>query len=250
MIRFKCSQCGKTLKAAPELVGRRVKCARCQAVETVPRVSIAKGSQPTKAAGQQLEKSDRSSSAGQQQDESEQSSASNYSTSSNPLTSDTVGDRKFKLKQGLARGRRWWFVLIGTVLGLIVASVVAYVVIKNANATPKFKAEFEAMEEVKFYRRAHGKLEQSRKRLSVMAAIFKAKSSSAGDFSQQHEQLNDSIDVYTSNSNSLLTEAAKLRAQGKDVHAKALLVETGKKMQMLVKEIEREVGEFNKKSRR
>ena len=83
-----------------------------------------------------------------------------------------------------------------------------------------------------------------------MAAIFKAKSSSAGDFSQQHEQLNDSIDVYTSNSNSLLTEAAKLRAQGKDVHAKALLVETGKKMQMLVKEIEREVGEFNKKSRR
>jgi len=86
--------------------------------------------------------------------------------------------------------------------------------------------------------------------MSVMADAFKAKKSSAGDFSQQYQRLNESIISYTENSDSLMQEAAELLAQGKDLHAKSLLVETGKKMRALIVEIENEVGQFNKKSNR
>ena len=104
------------------------------------------------------------------------------------------------------------------------------------------------MAEVEFYRRAHGQLEQTRKRMSVMADAFKAKNSSAGDFSQEQRRLNESINSYTENSDSLMQEAAALLAQGKDLHAKSLLVETGKKMQALIVEIDNEVAQFNKKA--
>ena len=103
------------------------------------------------------------------------------------------------------------------------------------------------MAEVDFYRRAHGELEQTRRRMSVMAGAFEAKKSSAGDFSEQYQRLNESINSYTENSETLLKEAAGLLAEGKDLHAKSLLVETGKKMRALVEDIENEVSEFNEK---
>ena len=36
MIRFRCRECGKKLKAEEDIVGRKVKCTRCKNIETVP----------------------------------------------------------------------------------------------------------------------------------------------------------------------------------------------------------------------
>lgn len=211
MIQFQCSQCGKKLKAADGLGGQRVKCSLCAHTETVP----------------------------------DQSEPSTLSTAS-----EANASRPFKRKTKSSKSALWWIVGVGATLCLLVASAVAYVAVKRAQAIPKFKAEFEQLAEVDFYRRAHGQLEQTRRRMSVMADAFKAKKSSAGDFSQQYQRLNESIISYTENSDSLMQEAAELLAQGKDLHAKSLLVETGKKMRALIVEIENEVGQFNKKSNR
>jgi len=81
-----------------------------------------------------------------------------------------------------------------------------------------------------------------------MAKAFKVKNSSAGDFSEQHKRLTSSIENYTNNSQPLLRQAATLIAQGQENRAKSLLVETGKEMKSLIVQIEREVGEFNKKT--
>lgn len=213
MIQFQCSQCGKKLKAADGLVGQPVKCTLCGHMEAVPGKS-----------------------------ESEASKSSN--------SSEPSATRQFKPKPKSSKSALWWIVAVAATLCLLVASAVTYVVIQRASAIPKFKAEFESMAEVDFYRRAHGQLEQTRKRMSVMAEAFKAKQSSAGDFSEEHRRLNESINSYTENSDSLLQEAAALLAQGKDLHAKSLLVETGKKMQALIVEIENEVARFNKKTSR
>ena len=158
--------------------------------------------------------------------------------------------REFKPKIKSSNSSLKWMLAVGTLLGLIVASVVTYVVIKRSYDIPKFTAEFESMGEVEFYKRAHGQLEQTRKRMTIMAGAFKAKGSPRGDFSEKHRELSSSVDEYTGNSETLLRQAAELLAEGKDLHAKSLLVETGKEMQGLVKEIEREVNEFNQKTRR
>ena len=271
MIRFQCSQCGKKLKAEQELVGRRVKCTGCSAVETVPqqtsgsRASVGAGA-PTsvsasedesretirskvvkpKSTGQALGQSAAPSSS--EQSSSEQSSSEQ--SSSEQSSSEQVTEREFKLKANSSGLNLRWILAIGALLCLIVASVVGYTVIKRAYAYPKFAAEFESMEEVKFYRRAHVKLDQTRKRMSIMAQAFKARDLPKGDFSDQHQRLKTSIENYTNNSESLLRQAADLLAQGKTPHAKGLLVNTGKEMQELVLEIEREIGNFNKKTRR
>lgn len=250
MIRFKCSKCGKKLKAAEESAGRRVKCTGCQAIERIPGGSQA----PANAADSNLASSKVVANSADKENAQPAPKASGHSgpmfgQSATPV-SHHKGDREFKSKPKSSKRGRWWTLAVGAMLGLIVASVITYVVIKRSYAIPKFKAEFEAMAEVEFYRRAHGQLEQSRRRLSVMAGAFKAKGSPQGDFSEQHQRLNASIDSYTSNSESLLTQAAMLLAEGKDLHAKSLLVETGKEMQALIVDIEDEVGQFNKKTRR
>ena len=48
MIRFRCHECGKKLKAEEDIVGRQVKCTRCDNIETVPKSdNLAKPSQAT-----------------------------------------------------------------------------------------------------------------------------------------------------------------------------------------------------------
>ena len=210
MIQFQCSQCGKKLKAPVGLGGQGVKCTLCGHMETVPGKSEAQASKS--------------------------------------ISPEAGAPRQFKPKTKSSQSALWWIVGVGATVCLLVAAAVAYVVVQRASAVPKFKAEFESMAEVEFYRRAHGQLEQTRKRMSVMADAFKAKNSSAGDFSQEQRRLNESINSYTENSDSLMQEAAALLAQGKDLHAKSLLVETGKKMQALIVEIDNEVAQFNKKA--
>lgn len=251
MIRFRCSQCGKKLKAERELVGRRVKCTDCEAIETVPQQTG--GSQPS---GEVADPSSVSVSEAESQETKrllvkELKSKSNLpGRSASASSAEQVVGREFKLKEKSSGPGLRWALAIGALLCLIVASAVTYTVIKRAYVIPKFAAEFESMEEVAFYRRAHGQLAKVQKRMSIMANAFKAKGSRAGDFSEQYQQFNSSIENYTSNSEPLLRQAADLLAQGKAPHAKGLLVNTGVEMRDLVLEIEREIGKFNKKTRR
>jgi phage FluMu protein Com len=50
MIRFQCSQCGKTINAADEHAGRKAKCPACQTVLVVPGATTAAPVQPRKEA--------------------------------------------------------------------------------------------------------------------------------------------------------------------------------------------------------
>ncbi len=235
MIRFQCPQCGKKLKAADEIAGRDVKCSGCSSATTVPQPSTTKPKPKSET--------------------SEEPVGHIFGQSVPMPSSDTGVEREFRAKPKSSKpesskANRRWTLGIAALLGLIVASAVTYAVIKQAYAAPKFKAEFESMAEVEFYRRAHGELEQTRRRMAVMANAFKAQGSPKGDFIQEHERLNASIDKYTSNSETLMRQAAELLAEGKDLHAKSMLVETGKEMKAIAREIEVEVGEFNRNASR
>ena len=287
MIRFRCSKCGKKLKAEEEIIGRKVRCSRCENVETVPPTdNLAK---PFAKPENSVRSDDESESTdltdsieapiddhlqvvkpksktkrtksrksfGADSDEPVPELFGHSGAKSDPAVGNSdsaVGNiPKFNVvekKKKRFNFGRWIIPAIATAVGLGLTALVTYFVISSRYTEPTFAAEFEALEEVKFYQRWHVELEKSRIKMSIMSKAFQSASIPGNSFTATFDELNSSADKYTNNSKSLVKEAAELYAKGKDVHAKSLLVTTAREMKDLRDEIDNEVGEFNQKINR
>jgi len=159
MIRFQCPQCGKKLKAGQKQVGRQFKCAGCKSDVMVPRHAnesssnsvddgavISSSGAPSEASPETKGKKAKGSKAkgnkakGNKAEvrKSNQSSATRsqsaghlFGQSANVSNSDQNVSREFQLKENSSNNSRRWFLAIGALLGLIVASAIAYGVIKQ-----------------------------------------------------------------------------------------------------------------------
>ncbi len=242
MIRFRCSHCGKKLKADENIIGRKVQCVRCDHVERVPeKDNLAKPKQPRKlessADGQAPKLPDR------KPPPQELFGHSAVKSQQRPLDGPQFQVTKARAKSKIFK---WALPAIGIVAGITLIAVIAYTWIGQAYAEPEFRAEFEAMSEVQFYQNACVRLEKSRRVMSIMVKAFESTSPNSSGLANSFTELNRDAQEYIKNSKTLLTEAAKLMADGKEIAAKSSMVNTAKKMNQLAANIDDEIESFNK----
>jgi len=285
MIRFRCSRCGKKLKADLTIIGRKVKCSRCDLVVTVPEsddlTRPVVSEEDAKLAGRENVAKSKKISA----ESSSFNEASDSSTDFSELFSDSELDskresdpsvvnneepipelfghsaakssaaptdgpqfkpqpKKFRRKVKL---NRWVIPGILALCGIVVVGLVASHFIRQAYSEPKFRAEFEKMEEVQYYRRALVNMEKSQRRMFVISESIFLQGLGDDEMKQNVDSLTASAKGYTSNTRNLLTDAAKMMLSGEEVKAKGLLVNTGREMKSLTTSIEEALGEFQKK---
>ena len=272
MIRFRCSQCGKKLKADEEIIGRKVQCVRCSHVEQVPekdnltkplaknrkqtstksrddaQQDLVSDSKSTSKSSKPLHVSDpskRGARVAASQDEPVPELFGHSAVISQPRGLDGPQFQITKKKKP-SKMMKWALPAIGLAAAITLISVIAYVWIGKAYAEPKLRAEFESMPEVQFYQKAHFELEKARRVMSIMVQAFQATTPSASGLTESFNGLNQEAEGYTRNSKTLVKEAAQLMAEGKDIAAKSSLVNTAKKMNILAKQINDEVEAFNK----
>ena len=268
MIRFRCKQCGKKLKAEEEIVGRKVRCARCESVETVPpednlakpespkrlsaRLATAEPNLIARSGGSQKGSSIRESLPSDSSDSFDSSSVLGDDSgpvsmfghsSAGPAVVDP-GQPRFKpLERKKVDFKR---LVPAALVGLVLVGIVFLAINRGwiFGSGPRFDAEFEALPAVANYRRAQNQLEKSRRVMMVIGEALTAKKSVPDDMLAELKDFNESI-LKLSKKNETLDAAAKLVDEGEQAQANKLLTDEANIMDDQKLEVDRKTSEYN-----
>lgn len=268
MIRFRCQECGKKLKADDEIVGRKVKCTRCDNVETVPpcdnltkpkdlekRLETTKPKPLTRTSASVVDSENRDAAAS---DSSADESLFDdlvlddlvrpiEMVSSNPdavsvVQTDRPGFRQFERKRRDLK-RLLPFGLVGFATLIIILTVVNSGWLFGGG--PRYPAEFESLPAVANYRRAQNQLEKSRRVMMVIGEALISQKSSPTGMVEELEDFNESI-LSLSRKITTLDEAYELTQQDSQAAANKLLTDEANLMDDRKFDVERKTEEYNK----
>ena len=237
MIRFRCRECGKKLKADEDIIGRKVQCTRCDNVETVPPFddltkSESAQDEPDHQAANKPNPADAGSAASSSFDDLSDVDSllgEGHSIEMMEGLTDGPGEIDTNLPQFKQYHRKKTDFKRLIPFGLIGLAVVGISLIAiNAgwifNSGPTFDSEFEALPAVANYRRAQNQLEKSRRVMEVMGNAQISRNLMSQERTAEFNEFNESILVLTKQAETL-TEASRLVDQGEQEAANRLLTE-------------------------
>jgi DNA-directed RNA polymerase subunit M/transcription elongation factor TFIIS len=264
MIRFRCQECGKKLKADDNIVGRKVQCTRCSNIEKVPpEDNLAKPLAKETEAKQ--EKAKEPSEASKRLDTNKPKPIKKKSASFKMGPPDliagdepvemfghsgagpTIDTEKFEPKFNSAKPKKS-NMRRNVVLGLIGLGVVGtIVVVANLgwilNARRMLSTDYESLEEVKFYRNAVSKVERARLKMKIAGEAYLRIKSGSDEEKKAFADFNASVESKTIKSD-MLEKVESLFRAGEDMKAKALLVNTGGELAELQVEVEKRATKY------
>ncbi len=265
MIRFRCKNCGKKLKADEQIVGRRVRCTKCDSVEIVPEDAI-----PSKPSGINTSENDalRNDSLATAKESGDgflsptemgvRSKGDNFEFSIPSLS--TSGEKsllgqspnndkqeftpQFQLaSKKVSRARR--VVMFGMIGGfLLVAVLIAVNFDRFIKARKMLSTEYEQLEEVVFYRNAVMKLKKSYRMMDIAGANYLKMHPNNERVAKEFEEAKSATLSRTQNSD-LVKNVESYFRQGEDVKAKALLVNTAVELEAWREEIDLKTKSFS-----
>lgn len=257
MIRFRCKTCGKKLKADEQIVGRRVRCTKCDSIEIVPKGDVANpNSLENSPSGSDKESGhadvnpvetpskdgDFESSISSLKNSSEKSLLGRQTKSGNQ---DFIPHFQLASKK-VSRTRR--VALFGMIGGFLIVSVlVAANFDRLVKARKMLSVDYEELAEVVYYRNAVKKLEKSYRMMDIAGRTYLAMNPSDQSTAKEFEQAKSTTLSRTRNSD-LEKDVESYFRQGEEVKAKALLVNTAVELDAWRKEIDLKTRFFSKAS--
>lgn len=271
MIRFRCKECGKKLKAEEEIVGRKVKCTSCENVETVPpednltrpnlpkkaatRLAINKPNPVAHSSSSKFSDSSLSDSSLSDSSEIDESDIGSLlgddsgpvemfgHSGAGPSAVETGRPRFKQLARTKSDFRR--FVPIA-LIGLAIVGIVLVAINSGwiFNSGPKFDPEFEALPAVANYRRAQKQLDKSRRVMMVVGEARMSKSSLSQELIDELNDYNESILALTKNTTTLV-EASRLVEQGEEAQANKMLTDEANIMDDRKFDVDRKTEDYN-----
>jgi DNA-directed RNA polymerase subunit M/transcription elongation factor TFIIS len=261
MIRFRCKECGKKLKAEEEIIGRKVRCARCESIETVPpednlekpgskkrNAARLATTEPNAAHGTSTSSQDSSGNDSISKDDSvlgdDRQPVELFGHSgTGPSVVDTGQPRFKSLERKKYDLKRFVpFALIG-----IVVVGIFLVAINNGwifSSGPRYGSEFEALPAVANYRRAQNQLEKSRRVMMVIGEALTSRKSVPEDMLAELEEFNQSILDLTQKIDTL-DKAYEWVNQDEQAKANKLLTDEAIIMDDLKPSVDRKTAELN-----
>ncbi len=249
MIRFRCRECGKKLKAEDDIVGRNVKCTRCGSVETVPEAdNLAKPNQPKIRPAVNQPNPPRFGSASRFSDPKTvnlDQPVELFGHSAVESTAPENFEPRFNVVVRRPSNLRRWvlFGLIGVFVVAVIAAVFNFAWILDMRR--RLSTDYENLDEVVYYRNAARKLEKSRRMMYVSGKTYIATTLGNDVEIQKLDDYNASIEAVTADSD-IYEKVEALFRNGKDVQAKALLVSTALELDQLREEVEKKTVEYTK----
>jgi phage FluMu protein Com len=252
MIRFRCKECGKKLKADDEIVGRKVKCTRCDSIESVPESDNLAKSQQSQIrldANKPKPKSFKTDvGTGTMNPGNPDQPIHLFGHSAVRSTPTEHFEQRFQVVTRKPSNLRRWILL-----GLIgVFSVAVVAVLFNLgwimDVRRKLSTDYENLAEVVYYRNAVMKLEKSRRMMHVAGRNYIATRVGTDDEIRELEEYDASIRALTTNSD-ILEKVEALFRRGKDVEAKALLVNTAKELNRQRSKVETVTKEYTNQTK-
>ena len=251
MIRFRCKECGKKLKATEEIVGRQVKCTRCDSVETVPEVdNVAKPKQPETRLTANKPKSPRFKTdplIDKPKTFNLDQPVELFGHSAASSASSEHFEPKFKVVTRKQSNLRRWMLL--GFIGIFVVATVA--VLFNLNwildGRRKLSTDYENLHEVVYYRNVATRLEKSRRFMYIAGRTFIAMNAGTDEDIKELEEYNATIEALTNKSDMYETVESLFR-RGKDDEAKALLIKTARELKQHQIEVEKKTREYDEKT--
>ena len=259
MIRFRCQECGKKLKADDSIVGRKVQCTRCPNVETVPSEDnlakpLAKNSdllvaeesskrldanmpKPVKKKTTSFKMGPPELIAGDEPVEMFGHSGAGPAIDTETFVPkfNSARPKKSNLRRNVILG----LIGLGVISAIVVVSNLGWIL----NARRMLSTDYEKLEEVKFYRNAVTQVENSRVALKIAGEAYLRIKSGSDEEKRKFADFNSSIESKTVKSDMLERVETLFRA-GEDVKAKALLVNTGMELGNLRKEVDKKAKQY------
>lgn len=282
MIRFRCSECGKKLKADDDIVGRKVRCTRCNTIETVPnsdnlarpyetthRLATTKPRLKEKPRLENHPKhhdqpvlKDESGPAGNSRRRGKKArfkTEPDFFFNPNTVNLDqpvelfghsASGQTELEnfeprfnvVRPEINRSRRWLLLGLSGIF-LTIAVAVVFNIGWILNLSKILSTDHEQLEEVIFYRNAVSKLEKSRRAMFIAGSAYIAINAGTEQERMDLEDYNASIKSLTSDT-AMLEEVESLFRSGKDVPARALLVQSAVELNKLRDEVDLKAREY------
>lgn len=270
MIRFRCKNCGKKLKANEQIVGRRVRCTKCDSVEVVPEEGITSKSSGKNTAEKNTSKKNAlnidslavakksGDAVGSPMDLEVRSEVDHFEFSIPALSTSgeksLLGQPPNKDKQAftpqfqlaskkVSRARR--LVMFGMIGGfLLVTVLVAVNFDRLIKARRMISTDYEQLAEVVYYRNAVKKLEKSYRMMDIAGRTYLAMNPNNERVAREFEEAKSATLSRTRNSD-LEKNVESYFRQGEDVKAKALLVNTAVELEAWRKEIDLKTKAFS-----
>ncbi len=268
MIRFRCKNCGKKLKADEQIVGRRVRCTKCDSVEIVPKVVAPSGPWVESHSGDLNSGKEALGAANELQkvtvtpaEKEDPSDVGDFEFSIPSLK--TSGEKsllgqpskdnqqdftpQFQLaSRKVSRTRR--VVMFGMIGGFLLVTVLVAV---NFNRLMKAReilsTDYEQLAEVVYYRNAVMKLEKSYRMMDIAGRTYIAMNPNDQSVAKEFEEAKSATLSRTRNSD-LEKDVESYFRQGEEVKAKALLVNTAVELDGWRKEIDLKTKFFSEAS--
>lgn len=259
MIRFRCKTCGKKLKADEQIVGRRVRCSKCDSIEIVPQGVVSNSNfLENSPSGSVKELGDADVNPVEVEVPSKVgdfefaiSSLKNSSEKSLLGQQTKSRDQDFIPHFQLATkkiSRTRQVVLFGMIGGFLIVSVlVAANFAHLVKARKMLSADYMDLEEVVYYRNAVKKLEKSYRMMDIAGRTYLAMNPSDQSTAKEFEQAKSKTLSRTRNSD-LEKDVESYFRRGEDVKAKALLVNTAVELDAWRKEIDLKTRFFSEAS--
>ena len=273
MIRFRCKTCGKKLKADEQIVGRRVRCTKCDSVEIVPEKVAAPTPSEKSSSRLDEELGDADSGDAASGDavsgdadvkpvgtevpskvsDFEFSIPSLKPSSETSLLGQAAGNENqdftphFQLAtKKVSHARR--LVLFGMIGGFLLVSVlVALNFDRLVKARKMLSTDYDELAEVVYYRNAVMKLEKSYRMMDIAGRTYLAMNPDAKNAAKEFEEAKSATLNRTRNSD-VERDVESFFRQGEDVKAKALLVNTAVELDAWREEVDLKTKYFSEAS--
>lgn len=249
MIRFRCKECGKKLKASEEIIGRKVECTRCESVETVPESdNLTKPKQPKIRLAANRPKPTQvkaAASLGGSKTANLDQPVELFGHSSSGSAPTKNFEPRFKVVTPKKSQLRRW-VLFGLIALFAASATGVYMNLGwIMDVRRRFSTDYENLPEVVYYRNNVIKLEKSRRMMYIAGRNCFAVMGEADGERSELEEYNSSIHALTTKSG-LIDEVETLFRSGKDTQARALLVKTARKLKSHLADVEQRTKTYIK----
>jgi hypothetical protein len=280
MIRFRCQDCGKKLKADETIIGRRVECSQCGQVTRVPQTDNLALPESKPIMAKPLGATESKSLSSKLNQPSSRLETSKPKLKKPKLDRETPVDiglpelnddegpiemishaapevaidvnkfePRFKSAKKSERSPLTRNIILGVVGFLILAGGVTLALNRGRimDAWASLSTDYARSEEVLFYRNAVSNLEKARRQMYIAGRSLIALKSVDAAESEEIDSYNESIIAMTTGSK-VLDQFEQLIWDGEENKAKALLVNTAVELANVRKEVDQKTASYVDKS--